>query len=185
MKPAPYFFAAALTLLSQPAAACPAAPETRAAQSALIRQLQSAPDERRARPLSDQLWELWTTAPDAHAQSLLDQGMSRRASYDFAGARALFDELVAYCPDYAEGYNQRAFIDFLTGDYEAALDDLETALKLSPMHIGAMSGKALTLLNQGRGALGQTVLREALELNPWLPERGMLVPNPAPPPVEL
>ena len=41
-----------------------------------------------------------------------------------------------------------------------------------------MSGKALTLMGMGRPELAQSVLRDALELNPWLPERRYLVEEP-------
>jgi Tfp pilus assembly protein PilF len=111
--------------------------------------------------------------------------MERRAAYDFARALAFFDELVGYCPDYAEGWNQRAFVHFLNGDHALALEDLEIALSLSPGHIAAKAGLALTLMNLGRTEAGQSVLREALALNPWLPERGMLLPEAKPEGEEL
>ena len=100
--------------------------------------------------------------------------MAARGSYDFLGAIDAFDRLVEYCPDYAEGYNQRAFVNFLREDYEAALPDLDRALERSPRHVAALSGKALTLMGLGRGDEAQEVLREAVELNPWIPERGLL-----------
>ncbi|RVT85943.1 tetratricopeptide repeat protein [Rhodobacteraceae bacterium CCMM004] len=122
------------------------------------------------------MWEIWTDAPDEIAQALLDDGMARRSSYDFLGAQAAFDRLVGYCPDYAEGYNQRAFVAFLRQDYAAALEDLDRALARAPSHVGALSGKALTLMGLGRMDAAQETLRAALRLNPWIPERGLLLP---------
>jgi len=81
---------------------------------------------------------------------------------------------VDYCPAYAEGYNQRAFVNFLRQNFAPALEDLDRALALSPRHIAALSGKALTLMGLGRDAEAQDVLRSALELNPWLNERHLL-----------
>ncbi|MEP5198489.1 MAG: tetratricopeptide repeat protein, partial [Paracoccaceae bacterium] len=125
-------------------------------------------------PIRQALWKLWATAPDAAAQALLDRGMSARGSYDFLGAIEAFDRLVEYCPDYAEGYNQRAFVNFLREDFEPALTDLDLALARNPNHVAALSGKALTLMGLGRGDEAQEVLREAIKLNPWIPERGLL-----------
>jgi tetratricopeptide (TPR) repeat protein len=82
--------------------------------------------------------------------------------------------LIDYCPDYAEGYNQRAFVSFLTEDFEGALPDLDRTLELSPTHVGALAGKALTLLALSRQDEGQKVLKQALALNPWLSERALL-----------
>ena len=51
-----------------------------------------------------------------------------------------FDKVILSAPDYAEGYNQRAFIRFLREDYDNALADLEIVLELEPNHFGASSG---------------------------------------------
>ena len=170
----------ALTLLAAPAFAqdtesvCPTAPDHAGEAAEIIARLQKTGNEMQARPLADRLWQLWTDAPDAKAQALLDEGMAKREGYDFLGARDTFDTLVEYCPDYAEGYNQRAFASFLRQEYDAALYDLDKALTITPTHIAAMSGKALTLMGLGRMEEAQEVLRDALALNPWLKERGLL-----------
>jgi len=100
--------------------------------------------------------------------------MRQRARFDLLGARDTLDQLVAYCPEYAEGYNQRAFARFLRADYQLALDDLDIALGLSPRHTGALTGKALTLIRLGRDPEAQAILREAVALNPWLNERALI-----------
>ncbi len=173
-------FLAALMLMAGPvwADGCPVAPNHSAALDDLIRQLQIAPDEMAARPLSAQMWELWLDAPDEPSQQMLDSGMRARSSYDYLRAMERFDALVGYCPFYAEGYNQRAFVHFLRQDYDAALPDLDRTLDINPEHVGALSGKALTLFALGRDDEGQDVLRAALALNPWLGERALLRPLP-------
>ena len=100
--------------------------------------------------------------------------MRMRESWDLLGARQAFDRLIDYCPDWAEGWNQRAFVHYLNQDFTAALSDLNAALARAPRHLGALSGKALTLTALGREAEAQEVLRAALALNPWLPERSLL-----------
>lgn len=157
---------------------CPAVEDRSADSENLLREIRLAPDELSARLLTDDLWQIWASAPDAKAQEMLDRGMRRREAYDYDAAILAFDELVAYCPDYAEGYNQRAFINYLRQDYTVALGDLEHALQLAPRHVAALSGQALTLMNLGRVEAGQSVLRDALKLHPWLPERRMLIEPP-------
>ncbi len=157
---------------------CPAVPNRDGEIAAIYERLQAAQDEKAGKRIGDELWQIWTDAPDEHAQALLDQGMARRDAYDFAGALEYFDDLIAYCPHYAEGWNQRAFIYFLRADYGSALTDLEKALEIDPDHVAAMSGQALTLLNLGRTETGQSILKKALELNPWLPERAYLIEIP-------
>ncbi len=120
------------------------------------------------------MWEVWLRAPDEAAQAVLDRGMRRRDVYDFAGAYQEFTRLIEYCPTYAEGFNQRAYISFLRQDYAAALVDLDRALALSPKHVAAQSGRALTLMNLNEIAKARSQLGEALQNNPWLSERHLL-----------
>ena len=134
-------------------------------------------DEAEAQRFGNQLWEFWADAPDARAQEILDRGMTRRSAYDFLGALSDFDRLIDYCPEYAEGYNQRAFVHYLRRDFAAALRDLNRALELSPQHVAALSGRALSLLGLSRLDEARATLQEALNLNPWLPERYLLDPG--------
>ncbi|KUF11184.1 tetratricopeptide repeat protein [Pseudoponticoccus marisrubri] len=157
---------------------CPEAPDISGQMAPLYQQLRNAPDAMAARQITAQMWALWDDAPDEPSQAMLDEGMRARAQFDFLRALDRFDALVGYCPFYAEGYNQRAFVNYLRQDYAAALPDLDRALELRPRHVGALSGRALTLLALGREAEGQAALRAALEINPWLSERALLKPLP-------
>lgn len=59
-----------ISFLAFPALAetCPPSPDHGAAVADLLARARAAPDEAAARPLTRQMWELWTDAPDAHAQ---------------------------------------------------------------------------------------------------------------------
>lgn len=171
----------AFVLAATPAVAladCPPPPDIAEPVARLILELREAPSEMAAQPLNGQLWRLWLDAPDEAAQELLDDGIRRLRVADHLGAERAFTRLIDYCPDYAEGYNQRAFSAYLRGDYEAALTDLDAAIALRPTHIGALSGRALTLMGLGEIDAGQAALREALALNPWLSERRLLIEPP-------
>jgi len=166
-----------LSLLATPLAAeeCPAPEDNAERIEALLSQVRRAETQAEAQRLTSEMWEIWAAAPDESAQAVLDSGMSKRAGFDLLGAIEDFDRLIAYCPTYAEGYNQRAFAHFIREDYSAALADLDRTLALNGTHVAAMAGRALTLMGLGRTDEGQAALREVLKLHPWLPERRMLV----------
>ncbi len=151
-------------------------------RAALFRRLRQAGTEREGRMAEDAIWRLWMDeGPTAAIREAVAEAMRRREVYDFAGALAILDRVVADAPDYAEGWNQRAFIRFLRDDPDGSLDDIERALALEPLHFAALSGKAIILMRQGRMEAGQSALRRAVEIHPWLKERGMLIPVPGEP----
>jgi len=140
----------------------------------LMAKLAAARSQSEADTLSSEIWRIWLTAPDEVAQEVLDAALVHRRSRDYLGAIRQLDRLISGWPDYAEGWNQRATVHFLRGDYDASLVDVAEVLAREPRHFGALSGKALILYRQGRTALAQITLREALRHNPFLHERAML-----------
>lgn len=164
----------ALTWSPLAQAACPEPDDVSAEIEGLFDQARSAKTFTEGSSVAGEIWEVLLRAPDEAAQEILDAGMRRRSSYDFLGAIAQFDRLTEYCPTYAEGFNQRAFVHFLRQDYQKALEDLDIALVLQPLHLGAQSGRALTLMNLGRIDEARSQLEEAVSNNPWLSEKALL-----------
>lgn len=150
------------------------APEDR---EALFTALAAAATEAEAREIEGALWELWLTAPDPEAQALLDRALERRRWGDLEAAIEALDQLIAGWPDYAEGWNQRATVRFLRGEDDLSLADVEETLRREPRHFGALAGKALILIRQGRPAEAQLALIEAIRIDPWLRERSLLQPG--------
>ena len=170
-------FLTAFTLFLSPALAladCAPMPDRDDLKDELYADLRLAPDQGAARVVSERLWAIWLTAPDSPAQQMLDEGLGRIQMGDLNGARSALSALIEYCPDYAEGYNQRAYAAFLSRDYPAALADLDLAIEREPRHLGALTGKALTLIGMGDVDAAQVPLRTALRLNRWLSERAYL-----------
>jgi len=170
-----------LALLSGPvfgvaatAQACPASPDVSAELDGLFAQAQAATNTTQGRAASEAMWKVWLRAPDEAAQAVLERGMQARGSFDFNRAAQAFTRLIDYCPDYAEGWNQRAYISYLREDYPAALRDLDRALELQPRHVAAQSGRALTLMNMGRLAQAREQMLAAVANNPWLSEAALL-----------
>ena len=152
-----------------------AMPEQGSIEAELLNRLGSASTEPDGRKAESHVWEFWfNESPGIEERKLLDQGRKRRESYDYAAAEKLFDELVEKAPDYAEGYNQRAFVRFLRENYDGALADLEVTLQMKPWHFGALSGMYHVLRLQNRHGAAFDLLQKAVEVHPWIQERGAL-----------
>ena len=157
----------------------PTSAEVAAEREWLFEALRTAPTEEIGAAIADQIWRFWfRQGPDNEANQIMAKAMERRDSHDFAGAIEHLDELVAVAPNWAEAWNQRATVLFFQEYYDRSLEDVEKVLALEPKHFGALAGKAVILMHQGRVELGQKALREAVAVHPWLKERGMLLPVP-------
>jgi len=144
-------------------------------ESRLLSLLTVAESEQQGRKIESQLWEYWfSQSPTTAARKLLDDGRKRREIYDYAGAEQILNKLVESEPDYAEGYNQRAFVRFLREDFVGALEDLEITLQMKPWHFGALAGMHHVLRFQNRPGAAFDTLRQAVEIHPWIQERGAL-----------
>ncbi len=147
-------------------------------KAALFDQLKAAGSEAEGDRIADRIWRIWMVGPDDAATEQMQKAMARRGVFDFAGAHEILDDLAAKHPDWAEIWNQRAFVRFQQERYDRSLEDIDATLEREPMHFGALAGKALVLMRQGRFQLGQKALRAALEVHPWARERAMLIPVP-------
>ena len=140
----------------------------------LLQALRSAKDPATGQSAANAVWAFWADAPDDRAQALLDRGMASIQRTMFKDAEKVLDELIAYCPDYPEGWNQRAFARFLDGRFDESLADIEEVLRREPSHFGALAGQVQIYVRQGRSGLAQLALKRAVGIHPWLGERSLL-----------
>ena len=81
-------------------------------------------------------------------------------------ALMIFNELVEEVPDFAEGWNKRATLYYLFGDYAASARDIEKTLELEPRHFGALSGLGLVHMAQNQYAKAKSAFEAALLIHP-------------------
>ena len=138
----------------------------------LFDRLAAAESELEGRLAEEAIWRFWfDLSPTPEVRESLDAGIERREAYDFEAAEQHFDKVIELAPEYAEGYNQRAFIRFLRENFGEAESDLETVLKLTPDHFGAMAGMYQVMLRQDRQNVALKMLQQAVEIHPWIKER--------------
>lgn len=85
---------------------------------------------------------------------------------DYTKALIILNRLVKDYPDFAEGWNRRATLFWLLGQYELSVFDCEKAVALNPNQFQAWQGMGVSQL-QLRDFRGATrSLRTALRINP-------------------
>lgn len=159
----------ALLFVAIPAFADEAA--DRAALDQLFAELRVAPDAETAHRIDERIWTYWTVPSDPILAGRMREALVARGAGDIAAAVRLLDKLIVDYPDYAEGWNQRATMFYLMGDFEHSIADCAKVLALEPRHFGALSGRALMYLQLGKRALAIKDMAAALAVHPFLNER--------------
>ena len=132
----------------------------------LFERLQTTSDPAAARGLEQRIWRLWLEADDAGLNRLLQQGIVAMSDRRYATALQAFDRMVEQAPEFAEGWNKRATVHFLMGNWRASVRDIQRTLALEPRHFGALFGLGMIYdtLEQPEAALRS--FEATLALNP-------------------
>jgi len=180
--------AAFMTLMSAPLRAEPPALSpmagieagSRAAQerAELLAELKAAKSEADSREIENKLWKFWRSIADEESRRLLEASREAQLRFDIGNSLLALEALVKHQPQFAEGWNQYSYALFLAGSLDASLEALERTLALEPMHFAALAGKGIILTQQGNVLEAQAPLKRALEINPWLKERNLIVEEP-------
>jgi tetratricopeptide (TPR) repeat protein len=117
---------------------------------------------------AETLWLMWHRSGDPRLDRLLRDGIEAMEREDLAAAEATFTRLIEDAPEFAEGWNKRATVRYLAGDYEGSIADCRETLERNPNHFGALSGQGLChfMLRQFREAA--LLFRRALAVHPHL-----------------
>lgn len=136
----------------------------------LFVKLKEISNVRQAQFLTAAIWEIWTVHDNDQINDLYIKGDMAMRNHDSQAALEYFNQMIELAPDFAEGWNKRATVYYLMGDYHASLADITETLKLEPRHFGALSGRGLCYLELQRFQPALNAFKKALEVNPWLPE---------------
>lgn len=134
----------------------------------LFGQLRQAEDEKSAQLLENAIQALWLRSGSATADLLMKQAGSAMSEQQYGAALVILDTVVEQNPDFAEGWNRRATLHFLRGDFTSSLHDIDQVLALEPRHYGALSGQGAIFKQRGDGRRALRALRRARTVNPRL-----------------
>jgi tetratricopeptide (TPR) repeat protein len=132
----------------------------------LFVQLKQATSPDAASIVEQKIWAIWTEAGDPAIDKLMDEGSTAMTLSDFETALDRFNAIVAKKPDFAEGWNKRATLYYMMGEYQKSLADIDHVLKLEPRHIGALSGLGMVNLQLDRNEAAADAFQCVLDIDP-------------------
>ena len=94
------------------------------------------------------IWKIWSTHPSndrkgSRLTDMLAQGDLLITKKDFNKAIDIFSLIISIDSNWAEAWNKRATVLYLSGRYEDSIKDIKKVLQIEPRHFGALSGFGL------------------------------------------
>lgn len=160
----------ALALIWLGVAVSPAAAGPREEQlDKMFSRLKETASESEAQALTQAIWILWTTSDDSNVNDLMRRGLRLMSQQNYDEALQVFDRMVKYAPEFAEGWNKRATVHYMMGNFAQSVADIRKTLALEPRHFGALSGLGMINIELERQSDAVRAFEEALKANPFLP----------------
>lgn len=141
--------------------------EREKALSDLYAHLATADSDTSAKAVATSIERLWMNSSSDTVALLMERAIAAVHKKKPEVALRILDEVVALAPDYAEGWNQRAYIHFTQNQVQQALGDIRRVLALDPNHFKALDGLVHVLkeIGQKKGALAAA--KKLLEVYPF------------------
>ncbi|HSE74293.1 MAG TPA: tetratricopeptide repeat protein [Dongiaceae bacterium] len=133
---------------------------------ALFESLRSASSPEAAADVESQIWAIWVQSGDPSLDQVFQLGSQAMAVGDTNTALKIFDAIVQKAPNFAEGWNKRATIYYMMGNYEASLADIDRTLELEPHHFGALAGLGLVNIGLDRDEAALDAFERVLKVDP-------------------
>ena len=114
------------------------------------------------------MWQVWSRSGDPEIDRLFARGLEQMNASQGEQAVETFSEIIRRKPEFAEGWNKRATVYYLMGEYQKSLADCDEVMKRNPYHFGALSGYMQIYIRLEYYDRALEYGRRALEVNPNL-----------------
>jgi len=114
------------------------------------------------------IWQIWSRSGDPAVDQLFAVGVEQMNHGEAQAAIATFSEIIRRKPEFAEGWNKRATMYFLVGEYDKSLQDCDEVIKRNPQHWGVLSGYGQIYVQLDKPEEALVYFQRALAVNPNL-----------------
>ena len=119
--------------------------------------------------IQSEIWALWSQSGSASMDLLLRRASEAMESQQLELALRFLNDLVRLAPDFAGGWNKRATVHSLLGEYGSSVADIEHTLALEPRHFGTLGGLGMIMERLGNKGGAMLAYRRGLEIHSNLP----------------
>jgi tetratricopeptide (TPR) repeat protein len=134
----------------------------------LFADLKRERNEKAAERIANQIYMVWNDSGSASVDLMMQWAQKAIQEQKFDVAMDFLDEVVTLQPDFVEGWNRRATVNFLMKNYAKSMADIDRVLELEPRHFGALSGLAQIMADTGRKEQALKAWQRVLDIYPML-----------------
>ncbi|UBF26762.1 tetratricopeptide repeat protein [Kovacikia minuta CCNUW1] len=134
--------------------------------ASLLKDLKSS-DESVRESATQELWRIWFEQKGILGLEVIRRAQLLLEAGEFLDAEETLTVLIQGQPDFAEAWNRRAVLYYTQGRYRKAIADCEMAIRLNPIHFGALHGLGLCHAALGNFKEAIHCFHRALEIQPY------------------
>ncbi len=133
----------------------------------LFKKLNETENQDEIRDLISDIWNIWYEVDDPKVIEYFEKGIQAMNLRNYPLAIRFFNNLIEEDPNFAEGWNKRATVHFMMGNFDKSMQDIIKTLELEPRHFGALDGMGLIFIHQGQFQQAIDVYDKMLEIFPF------------------
>ena len=133
----------------------------------LFKKLNETENQDEIRDLISDIWNIWYEVDDPKVIEYFEKGIQAMNLRNYPLAIRFFNNLIEEDPNFAEGWNKRATVHFMMGNFDQSMQDIIKTLELEPRHFGALDGMGLIFIHQGQFQQAIDVYDKMLEIFPF------------------
>jgi len=135
--------------------------------SNLFKKLNETENQDEIRDLISDIWNIWYEVDDPKVIEYFEKGIQAMNLRNYPLAIRFFNNLIEEDPNFAEGWNKRATVHFMMGNFDQSMQDIIKTLELEPRHFGALDGMGLIFIHLGQFKQAIDVYDKMLEIFPF------------------
>ena len=133
----------------------------------LFKKLNETENQDEIRDLISDIWNIWYEVDDPKVIEYFEKGIQAMNLRNYPLAIRFFNNLIEEDPNFAEGWNKRATVHFMMGNFDQSMQDIIKTLELEPRHFGALDGMGLIFIHQGQFQQAIDVYDKMLDIFPF------------------
>lgn len=134
--------------------------------TSLFDKLYVSQNDKEINNITNKIWDIWHETNDKKIEVDFYKGIESMNNGDLLMGIVYFTNVIKMKPNFAEGWNKRATVYFMMGEFDKSMLDINETLILEPRHFGALDGMGLIFMHQQKYSEAIKIYDQMLKIFP-------------------